>query len=408
MTQINRLRDAEIENGNLINADDLDAEFDLLFNESNAQDNRLTALESENFTFAGIKTFGAYPVLPATNPSLATHAATKGYVDTLIASGNALPAGYNCSSAPVYATSSTITIAKITCRSDADDADIKKPTSTTVNTGSVGLNGIAQSSNLAGAITVSSGSATVTGVGTSFASAFIAGDVITTAGGQARRVLSVASNTSLTVASNFSSNESGVAFKRGGRAASTWYYLYFISDGTTPGAILTTRSIKSGDTLEDMPTGYTKTRQDPFALWIDSSSNIEPFVAIRRGGSMKVRRLVNMIGVSNGTTFAGARSFQNGNFASTSYATFDLSAWIPKTARLFDLVVANTDNHIVIRPTGGTAETYGGARGGSGNVVNEILTDLVCSSTQQIDIKTPIAGSNNIGLDVYAYTVTEV
>lgn len=57
MTQIARIRDAQISNGNVINADDIDAEFDQLVNESNSQDTRLTDIEDENLTLGGVKTF---------------------------------------------------------------------------------------------------------------------------------------------------------------------------------------------------------------------------------------------------------------------------------------------------------------------------------------------------------------
>lgn len=57
MAEISRLRDTEISNGNLINADDLDAEFNQLVSESNSQHDRLTDIESNNLTIAGTKTF---------------------------------------------------------------------------------------------------------------------------------------------------------------------------------------------------------------------------------------------------------------------------------------------------------------------------------------------------------------
>jgi hypothetical protein len=57
MAQIARIRNAQISNGNVINADDLDAEFDQLVNESNSQDTRLTDIEDENLTLGGVKTF---------------------------------------------------------------------------------------------------------------------------------------------------------------------------------------------------------------------------------------------------------------------------------------------------------------------------------------------------------------
>jgi hypothetical protein len=61
MSQISRLKEVEIANGNLINADDLNAEFDQLVSESNSQDQRVTALESGAVTVTGVKTFNTPP-----------------------------------------------------------------------------------------------------------------------------------------------------------------------------------------------------------------------------------------------------------------------------------------------------------------------------------------------------------
>lgn len=65
MAQIARLKDAEISNGNIINADDLDAEFNQLVSESNGQDTRLTTIESGAFSKSGIMTFLATPKMDA-------------------------------------------------------------------------------------------------------------------------------------------------------------------------------------------------------------------------------------------------------------------------------------------------------------------------------------------------------
>jgi hypothetical protein len=59
MSQISRLRDAEIANGNIINADDLDLELNQLVSESNAQDTRLNSLENQPMTLGGSKTFSS-------------------------------------------------------------------------------------------------------------------------------------------------------------------------------------------------------------------------------------------------------------------------------------------------------------------------------------------------------------
>jgi hypothetical protein len=65
MAQIARLKDAEISNGNIINADDLDAEFNQLVSESNGQDTRLTTIESGAFSKSGVMTFLATPKMDA-------------------------------------------------------------------------------------------------------------------------------------------------------------------------------------------------------------------------------------------------------------------------------------------------------------------------------------------------------
>lgn len=61
MSQINRLRDAEISNGNLINADDIDAELNQLVAAHNGNDTVLTDISSGTYTFAGVKTFSSSP-----------------------------------------------------------------------------------------------------------------------------------------------------------------------------------------------------------------------------------------------------------------------------------------------------------------------------------------------------------
>lgn len=61
MSQINRLRDAEISNGNLINADDIDVELNQLVAAFNATDLILSDLTTAAYTLAGVKTFSSNP-----------------------------------------------------------------------------------------------------------------------------------------------------------------------------------------------------------------------------------------------------------------------------------------------------------------------------------------------------------
>lgn len=200
----------------------------------------------------------------------------NGSTVTLLNSGSSLsyPRSFNATAIPVTASTTTITVASIACRDSSNAADITKAGSTTVDITTTGINGIAQSSNLTGTIAVSSGGTSVTGTSTTFTTDYVVGDVITTAGGQSRRITVISSNTSITVESTWSSNETGVTYKRGGRAPSTHYYLYAITDGSTPGLILATRSVSAGNTLVDMPSGYTYSRQLAYEATTNSSSNL--------------------------------------------------------------------------------------------------------------------------------------
>lgn len=196
----------------------------------------------------------------------------------------AYPTGFHGSAAPVYSSSTQFTVANIRERDSSDAVNITKNTSTTVDISTTGLNGLAQSSNLTGTIAYANASATVTGTGTAFTSNFKAGDTIWDQSNSVAVgvVSSVGSDTSITLTSSFSgTGHSGATFRRGTRTASSRWYLYAISDGVTPGLILSNRNVAGGDTLVDLPSGYNYSRQLIFDLYLDGSSNIRPFMAYR-------------------------------------------------------------------------------------------------------------------------------
>ncbi len=142
-----------------------------------------------------------------------------------------LPRGYYQEGFSSYSSTTTFKIDKAVAEVNGLLIDIQP--STNLDIATTGLNGMAQSAALAGTVAVSSGTATVTGTGTSFDTAFQVGDVITTAGGQSRRIITISSATSITVESDWSSTESGVAYYRGGDAPNTDYYIYAASTEAT-------------------------------------------------------------------------------------------------------------------------------------------------------------------------------
>ncbi len=116
-----------------------------------------------------------------------------------------------------------------------------------------------QSAALAGTISTSGSSVTVTGVSTAFLTDFVVGDVITdTTGAQSRRIATITNNTSLTVESVWTVASSS-GYKRGGKAGNTAYYIYLIrrSDTGVVDVFFTTRNPSQTVTL---PTSYDSSR----------------------------------------------------------------------------------------------------------------------------------------------------
>lgn len=113
--------------------------------------------------------------------------------------------------------------------------------------------------------TVSCNGSNVTGVGTQFTKDFIVGDIITFTGIVNAKILSILSDTEMTV--NISTKVSSVGYKRGGRHKNTHYYIY----ATNAGYILSTRSEYNGD-LIDFPSSEYK--QLPHALTTDGNGNL--------------------------------------------------------------------------------------------------------------------------------------
>lgn len=209
-------------------------------------------------------------------------------------------------------------------RDSTNAVDLSVSGSTNVYT-SVATNGILQSANLTGTISVSSGSANVT-FSTSQDGVLQVGDVVTTAGGQSRRLAS-GSGTSWTAESNWSSTENTVTFKRGGKAPSTHYYVYLVSvDGSSSNYATSTRNVAGGDTLVDLGS-YVYYRQLPHVLTTDSSSNV-------------------IKGVWSGLFFEFQGYYPNfiSGGSATSATQVSSAIFVPKTSRmgLFNFAIINS------------------------------------------------------------------
>jgi hypothetical protein len=172
-----------------------------------------------------------------------------------------LPTAYRGSLAPTPNSGTSYSIATIMERDKTDTYNIIKTSNTTLNLATTGLNGIATSANLAGTIgTGGASSTTITGSSTTFLSDFIVGDFITCSAG-ARVVTAIANDGSLTVDTAITITN-GSSYWRGGATGIplSLYAIYKPSDGSV-GLLASTRSEAGGDTLVDLPSGYTAYRQ---------------------------------------------------------------------------------------------------------------------------------------------------
>jgi hypothetical protein len=192
-----------------------------------------------------------------------------------------VPWSFHGSAIPVWSSGTAITISSMMERSWDNTVDMITSNSSTISLISSGANGLLSSSNLSGTITSTTGSTLVTGTGTTFTTTFQVGDVISVNNGaQSRVITSITSNTQLNTLSAFSSNYTGASYSRGGAAPSAMHNLYAISypNGSNPAFALSCRSVATGDTLVDLPAGYTKYRQLPISFPTTSTGNFFQFI----------------------------------------------------------------------------------------------------------------------------------
>jgi hypothetical protein len=251
------------------------------------------------------------------------------------------PTNFHGSTQPIFSSSSytQFTVASIQERSQDDTINITQYSPTTVNITVAGAGGILTSSVLPGTI-ATSGTA-VTGTGTTFTTSFQVGDVISCSAGNGN-ITAISSDTSLTCAASFSSNSSGLSYQRGGSAMQTFYYLYAISaaNGIDATLALSTRSVASGDTLVDLPSGYSKYRQIPFAVRTDSTTPNGQLLPFKVSGGWPYRPAIfyNASFYAN-NTYVGAQVFLG--TAPTTFTNVSCSSTIPKISRMGFFTIQN-------------------------------------------------------------------
>jgi len=232
-------------------------------------------------------------------------------------------------------------------------------------------------------------------------------------GGAARRITAIGSDTSMTVESSLA--QTGTTYRRGGRAPNTHYFYYEATDitGGTAGGFLTTRSERSGDTVVNLPNawataigGKKKYRQKRFAIRLDGSSNIIPFLVAMGWPNRPFIRYNVALSAFIGqfvTITAGTTQVLSAGTA-TSYTDIDLSAFVPKISQeaMLATIAGAGSAGFTLRPNGQTHTGWQVGNGASGGVFNQNFVGT--DSSQIIEYKRE-TGTGGMTVDVVGYVV---
>ncbi len=464
MSQLSRLKDSEISNGNLINADDLDSEFNQLVSESNDQDDRLTDIESNPMTINGVKTFSSSPktdaieertadngididgvtlrdssvkIATATNPSdledgmlwynttndkfnLRTNGSTKSVAtESYVLENAGIPKGYlsPLSKAPLYTSVLSLTIPAFYGVDSTGAHGIDITSSQLIAINSSGLNGLATDA--------------IETISTWYY-LYAIKDIysVTPTPGYLLSPKNVAGGDTLTgLPDEKSGLLSGTVSTTVGVDTITGDSTSFTSDfaagqkiNITSGDVLTIQSVDSdtvmtatanatvasaGATFERL-SPYNRYRQLPIAIRNDASGDFIPWqVASGWPYRPEINYLIDTSYYSAGWQDGPNNVLSNGT--ATTATDVDLSDFIPPLAQRAVLHLLNYGNtsfgNIELIEKGGS-ETKRFMSGSSGALATSHQLTLKTDSSQVIQYK-----NNNIigtGLDVTGYVVTEV
>lgn len=376
MAQISRLKDAEISNGNLINADDIDAELNQLVSQANTQDTELTNIGTAAYTFSGVKTFSSSPK-------------TNGIDERTAGSGVTIDS-VRCKDGMIKVSGTPTEGGEIGYASNVIQFHNGTSVKTLASTDSIGfpkgyLNGLAP---------VYASAATVT-----FKSGLKARSSDNTAD------IELAADVTVTLASVWTFITPGL--DAGAEASNTWYYYYLIKrvdTGVTSVIASTVNESVSGSIT--LPTNYTVKRQLPFCVRNDGSSNILKF-AVAEGWPARPRITyqVPMTYVNGGPTWTNGSTNVLSNGTQTAYTGVSMTSYVPPISRMADLhIVYRGTGYCKLRTTGDTNEYGIPVQPGAGTPAWGSVNNFPTNSSQSIDYLTTSAG---LDIDVFGFTVTE-
>ncbi len=461
MGQIARLKAIQIANGNVINATDLDAEYNQLVNESNNQDIRISDVETGNITLQGTKTFASAPKLDAmeektAGQGIAAESVTlkqgsitlgaviklngvdtaTNTISTNIAHGlshadavqfttdDTLPSPIAASTTYyVYASSST----ELTLHSSSTDAatganaiDITTAgTGThhlladppTQNNGQLWFNAAQQ--QLKARINNQTWSMLTTqflenllsgpAPRYSSASAIVLPDGIRCLDSTNTHLMEVTSDITLNLGS------AGVnGLDTGTEANDTWYFVYLIDDTTganNPAGLFSTVNEASAGSIT-LPSGYDAKRQLPIAVRNDDGGDLIPFVVV--GNQLKAGALIQY-DVTHDLAGSSATNVLYVTTSATTFTDVDCSAYVPPISTMASLhaaVVHTASGNHYVRPNGGSHNGMILKTNTNGNTAQQLLA-MPTDGSQVVEYQASTSTAD-FNINVNGYYVTEV
>lgn len=384
MSQISRLRTAEISNGNLINADDIDVELNQLVAESNGQDSRINNLETTSMTIAGTKSFSSV-------------------IKVNEIQENSVEAG--------------VTVEGVKLQDGTIRLE-QKSSFYPGNNGEIGYNATEQAFrvliNDTSKYLLHEGNPVLYQNGiTGAPPLYTASNAIGLKAGLRARNSTNATDIELANDISLSLDVSGVSgLDTGSKSANTWYYVYLvkrISNGET-GAVFSATNEAGGGSIV-LPTGFNLKRQLPIAIRTDASSNILPFYVSAGWPYRPMIQYRLAIMPLNVAPVAGQPNVLDGG-TSNSYTDISLANFVPPISTQAILrggvyQISSSNRYGYIRKKGSTADEFVVANL-SGRTYTEYESEIIETDANQVIQYRMTDSASGMDLNVKGYIVTEL
>jgi hypothetical protein len=210
-------------------------------------------------------------------------------------------------------------------------------------------------------------------------------------------IRSIGANVTLSTAGN---GLNGI--DNGSVAASTMYYLYAVTNGSTVGLIASTVNELASGTISNTNYAYTAKKQIRYAFITDASKNIIP-QQVTNWGDTPTITYNTTFSWGNGTA-TGVTQLSGSPFDSTTFQTVSAAAFVPPFSTKCQIHYSfpgNGAEAMFFRATGsGITYPY---NTNNNNAGSSGMIDVLLNTSQQFDYY--FQSADNTDFDVFSYTI---